>query len=994
MKILVSSQRIWLIASFVLILTNWTISLPHFTYAGRWRHFLPNEEVNVIVFDSQNRLTWFGTANSGLVKYDGQDYEKFDIQNSAGVLRTNMINALAVDNGFIWIGTNSGMVGYDSILKEWTSFRRGDGLVSDSVSALYIDQRGVLWYGTRGLGLGKFDGKDWYGYNTNGYYLWKSGKWDTLTIYGSGNGPSGDYINTINGDSVGNKYFGVFNKGLCILDCTDKLWTCLSHPTEFPYPINNNVQAIAIDQVNNKWIGTEGGMIKLNVNNQVDTVYNESQGRLLQNNVTAIWIDVFQNKWIGTSLSGVSMLNSTGTRWQSFVADEPDGPASNKIRTITGDTDDNIWFGFQQDLRGASKFNNKWSHLTQEQGLTNNFVIAIARDSKGRLWAGTDAGGIGVFDGSKWGHGPSDNQPFFVTCILSGDCGHVWVGTQHGGLFAMSVNKTAADSLEIKVEDNYRIGNILNFPSNFVFSIAKQEDKILWLGTRRGLCKLSVEKRQCEVFALRSLVGLPDTVRAVVMDKLGNVWAGTVDGLVKYDNQNKKWAIYNNMASKVNALALDTQGTIWVGTDRGIAHFFNSQWETFTTADGLPNNVITTIGSSVREEIWCGTLGGAASFNRNSGTWTASTTDDGLIDNFVTDITFAPQNIVWLSTWGGGLSRFHRTNVSPETQLLNRFDLTLDNNVTFEFTGFDLNTQRNQLRYSYKLDFEQWSKPTFGTFVTRRIEEPGRHKFYVRAIDKDGNVDNSPEELSFTKLKSDKGGGVEIIDSKRMQKYGWLWLYVPPNAIKSETAAINAIPISIYIKDSLFTGIAYELNPDTLEIKERKPITMTFFYGDTVSQEIEDKGLIIHRLENDGEWIAIGGTNDKSNRAVTTTITKLGTFGLFRTTNEYEQERIKAAICKISAQPRIFSPNGRGLFDRITISFDLSKSMQITAKVYNLAGRLVKELCENRSMNPGRNAIEWDGKDYTNSHCSSGLYIITVEGDGELVTKTVMIANK
>jgi flagellar hook assembly protein FlgD len=66
----------------------------------------------------------------------------------------------------------------------------------------------------------------------------------------------------------------------------------------------------------------------------------------------------------------------------------------------------------------------------------------------------------------------------------------------------------------------------------------------------------------------------------------------------------------------------------------------------------------------------------------------------------------------------------------------------------------------------------------------------------------------------------------------------------------------------------------------------------------------------------------------------------------------------------------------------------------VTAKVYNLAGRLVQVLCEKHPMNPGRNVVEWNGQDRTNSICPSGLYIVTVQASGQLATKTVMINNQ
>ena len=101
---------------------------------------------------------------------------------------------------------------------------------------------------------------------------------------------------------------------------------------------------------------------------------------------------------------------------------------------------------------------------------------------------------------------------------------------------------------------------------------------------------------------------------------------------------------------------------------------------------------------------------------------------------------------------------------------------------------------------------------------------------------------------------------------------------------------------------------------------------------------------------------------------------------------------------KIHIQPRLFSPNGavQGLGDRVTISFVLSYDFPASVKIYNLSGRLKRTLVPEENIMPlkGINAIEWDGRDDNGNVCPSGLYIITVEAERDVMTKTVMISNK
>lgn len=71
---------------------------------------------------------------------------------------------------------------------------------------------------------------------------------------------------------------------------------------------SNYVNAIAIDQSGNKWIGTTdfGGLAKFDGTNW--TVYDNSNSGIPNNSVLAISIDQIGNKWIGTSGGGLSVF--------------------------------------------------------------------------------------------------------------------------------------------------------------------------------------------------------------------------------------------------------------------------------------------------------------------------------------------------------------------------------------------------------------------------------------------------------------------------------------------------------------------------------------------------------------------------------------------------------------------------------------------------------------------------------------------------------------
>ncbi|MFQ6092747.1 MAG: FlgD immunoglobulin-like domain containing protein [bacterium] len=102
----------------------------------------------------------------------------------------------------------------------------------------------------------------------------------------------------------------------------------------------------------------------------------------------------------------------------------------------------------------------------------------------------------------------------------------------------------------------------------------------------------------------------------------------------------------------------------------------------------------------------------------------------------------------------------------------------------------------------------------------------------------------------------------------------------------------------------------------------------------------------------------------------------------------------------LDCQPRLFSPNGDGHNDEVTISFDLTEDSDVTVKVYDLAGRLVRLLKGNErvSVSDGQNSVKWDGRDEAGHIVPNRLYIvaatITDSRGSQTRTKTVVVLSQ
>jgi ligand-binding sensor domain-containing protein len=125
------------------------------------------------------------------------------------------------------------------------------------IYSIAIDKEGILWIGTSGGGLVKFNGNDWTVYNSSNSGL----------LY--------DKVNTVAVDINGNIWAGS-EKGLSKFDGTN--WT--TNTVKNSGLCDSNITFIAIDKNGNKWIGTnsgavavyrEGGVI-LGVNDKKNTI--------------------------------------------------------------------------------------------------------------------------------------------------------------------------------------------------------------------------------------------------------------------------------------------------------------------------------------------------------------------------------------------------------------------------------------------------------------------------------------------------------------------------------------------------------------------------------------------------------------------------------------------------------------------------------------------------------------------------------------------------
>ena len=163
----------------------------------------------------------------------------------------------------------------------------------------------------------------------------------------------------------------------------------------------------------------------------------------------------------------------------------------------------------------------------------------------------------------------------------------------------------------------------------------------------------------------------------------GYLWFGTQNGLSVFDGTTN-W--YNFTTSDglidntIQAIHVSSSG-LWLGTDFGVSFvdlptlFSGGVITSYTTADGLGNNVIKCINEDSDGNIWFGTNSGVTKFDGSN--WFSLGTSDGLPFGGVVDIDQSSSGDIYLSSGLGGLFIYDGSVLSSVTEL----DGLLDNKL-------------------------------------------------------------------------------------------------------------------------------------------------------------------------------------------------------------------------------------------------------------------------------------------------------------------------
>ncbi len=317
--------------------------------------------------------------------------------------------------------------------------------------------------------------------------------------------------------------------------------------------------------------------------------------------------------WIGTDGNGVLEYTTQGTPFSSITkGDVRNGKLShNIIRAIYQDaTSGNIIIGTRG---GGINIVNKKSSSTQliasKEGLSNNAVLSIEQDKYNNYWIGLDGEGVDFIEKESGNilHFPRDfinevNLDFksvYAICIDSYE--NIWLGTSGYGVIKLSISKKGKgkyvlDNYE-QFQSNSTVDNSLK--SNIVYSIIDDRPNFLWIGSRGGGVQLL--NTLTNEFSSVSPTIDRDVISLYKSNIHKELWVGTSRGLFKVSLSDKKYSIEvfneaNGLPNNtIHAVEEDNFGNIWISTNNGLINWNRelNRFRNYTKNDGLAGNEYT-----------------------------------------------------------------------------------------------------------------------------------------------------------------------------------------------------------------------------------------------------------------------------------------------------------------------------------------------------------------------------------------------------------------
>jgi ligand-binding sensor domain-containing protein len=298
--------------------------------------------------------------------------------------------------------------------------------------------------------------------------------------------------------------------------------------------------------------------------------------------INKIIVDTNGSKWFATEKGVISF---DGLKWISYTDDQ--NKTTGSVSDIIFDQLSGVqklWLGTNVGLSsyefGTSTISTNNFNTSKDEILSDT-VSALGVDNEAVKYIATSKG-LSILKDDNWDvfygrNGEEILAEFKISSVAVADNGYIYAATEGGGISRFKYTDAISGAT------TFNLPWAGGLPSeNVLFAVT--DGNAQWYGTDNGVAYHSTENTKTDWTTYTREDGLIcDTVYAIAIDQIGNVWFGTHRGVSKLNGN--QWQSFTKtdglIDNKVNTIAIDTDKSVWFGTDKGISHFSGGKWENF-----------------------------------------------------------------------------------------------------------------------------------------------------------------------------------------------------------------------------------------------------------------------------------------------------------------------------------------------------------------------------------------------------------------------------
>jgi signal transduction histidine kinase/DNA-binding response OmpR family regulator/streptogramin lyase len=600
---------------------------------------------------------WVSTEG-GLFRYDGDRFRPIPV--SSATKKGNIDSMFHSDDGQFWAGSSAGLF-------RWT----GDAFAAvPGFEELELTNR-------QGIG----------GDAANLYVTTQSGLL-SMPLHGNGK-PHVVSRKPSSGVYVASDQTVWFGCGLLLCSLKDgheQEWTGARGVTGGPW------QSIVEDTAGRLWIRS---MEKV--------LFRDSSGALFHDVPNVPALDSTHGAPLSLNRLGQIMIPHNaglmicdGGRCRNYGAES--GLRRAEVLTAVEDREGSLWIGYSGHGLARWLGRGQWQSFDEEEGLANPGIWRIVHDAAGNLWVGTSRGLFrGSQEGDRWRFRPSDAVGTSSVYGLAAEKdGSLWVGT-----FQNNANGL--------LRYDPRTGKRVFYPPSkpvakfSIGEISRDDAGVVWVSTPQGVMRLVPGATQLE------LVPLPIAGAAVAEIKSTNqgLFVASDKGLYIEQGQVRRLLTVADglKDNSVQSVTIGPDGAVWiayfppVGITRIDINGAKLRLRHFTTAEGLPTDVVYSQFFDARGRHWLGGDSGVAVLEGDR--WIKYDVSDGFVWNDCNAhaVLQEADGSFWVGT-SNGLARFS-PDAPPKTAVPEALITSvLRNDLPFSSTEFDAATRSLALRFT------------------------------------------------------------------------------------------------------------------------------------------------------------------------------------------------------------------------------------------------------------------------------------------------------